>query len=191
MRYRKNRQGILTSEGFKLCSMGMLAGGYLSQGGGGGAGQALDTTITEAEQVVNTTSTTTPTQKTWDITAFGFDAGSDYYSYAGSFGSIGDAIYTDGDSNSRTIDSCYWVEDARGGGSGNQDVPDTLIFVLAGTSIPDTDKTFEKIIIDGVTYLRSAATDYQANVDGGTGWFWDSVAATPFTGTDPFEVWVL
>lgn len=141
----------------------------------------LDTTITSANQKVGTT---TPTKVPEDIDAIGFDAGSDAYSYAGTFGSIASGVYTDGDSNSRTIDSIYW----------NDYVGiEELYFVLDTTSVPNVDATFSKIVLGSDTFLRSAAT-YFASQDGGTMWQWDNVVSPgpiPVAGNPhTCEVWV-
>lgn len=166
--------------------MGMLQGGLLSQVAAGG-GPALDTTITAANSVVSTTTTTSPTTKTYDLDADGFDAGSDYYSSAGTFGSIANATYTDGGSNSRTIDSLYRMD--------TPDAPldDHIFFCIDTTSVPNTDATFSKIVIGTTDLLRSAA-NYYASKDGGTVWEWEDQDGTLLdpTGNDwNFEVHVV
>lgn len=182
MRWKKNSDGIIVPEDKLLCS-GMLAGGYYSQGGGGGGEtQALSTTITSAQATLGSTGTSPSTYFTY---GYGFDAGADPFAYAGTFGSIVSATYTDGASTSRTISSCY---------SAVAIGPDVwkLYFTLNALSITDSDATFSKIIIDGVTRNRSDADASAVNANGGTYWRWAEVGDL-FNGANPdnFEVWVI
>lgn len=106
--------------------------------------------------------------------ATGFDLGIDYYNLGG-FGTFSNNTYPDGIQVTRTVVSCYFTT-----GPGN------FVFMLSGTSIPNTDATFRAINCGhdsdgaGGTYLRSAAT-YFASKNGGTAWKWT-------TGHDPFFV---
>ena len=194
MRYRKNRGGVLVPEDKVLCSAsGMLAGGFYSQGGGGGLTKALDTNITSGNAVVYTTTKEVVTDQstyinTYDYIAYGFDAGSDYWAYGPGFGSIANGTYTDAGSTSRLVDSCYFVQ-----GSVENSI-DSLWFVLDTTSVPDTDTVFKYIVIDGNQYNRADRAFYYASADGGTAWTWefDPSGTNPFAGAnpDPFEVWV-
>lgn len=150
------------------------------------------TTITSSFGKVNETTTPSPSS-TWDVVAHGFDAGADYYGNTSSFwsepfGSIADADYYDGDNFLRTISSCYWIPAS--GPWGFMLNPQALTFSLNATSVPNTDATFFKLVIDGTEFLRSSAT-YQASFDGGTQWWWTGVTTDPFLGANPddFEVW--
>jgi hypothetical protein len=151
-------------------------------------GPALDTTITSAKGVIYTATATSETKSgvvtnTYDYSAYGFDAGGDSFPSfpdpGDQFGSIANNTYTDGNSNSRTVTSCFWSINS-----------EELFFALNGTSIPNTNATFEKIVIDSIEYTRSTATHY-SSVDGCTIWVWNSIGTNPFAGTnpDPFEVW--
>lgn len=127
-----------------------------------GDGAALDTTIVAATKEVFHSGWTP------HVNGTGFDAGSDWWSYAGTFGSIGSNGYTDGASNSRTVTSCY-----------QDDAPDSIQFTLSGTGIADTDDTFVSIEIDGVEHLRSDRASYISdNTDGGTTWTWNGTTPT-------------
>jgi hypothetical protein len=174
----------------------MLAGGFYSQGGGGGGlTKALDTTITRGNAVVATsTKEVTTDQSTYinyyDLTAYGFDAGSDYYAYGPGFGSIATGTYTDANSTSRLVDSCYFID-----ATGQPAEADYLYFCIDTTSVPNTDSTFKYIVINGFQYNR-ADSFYIASSDGGTIWEWvfDLPGVTdPFGGAPggySFEVWV-
>ena len=161
--------------------MGMLQGGLLSQAAAGGGG-GLVTTINSARSAI-IKSVKKGTKVVDLIYAWGFDAGSDTY-FLSNFGSIADGTYDDGGSNSRVVDSCYWVSN-----DNDQTQYLQLHFVLDTTSVPNTDTTFVSIIIDGTTFNRSAAS-YTASVNGGTRWRWSSVSTDPFSGANPddFEV---
>lgn len=132
----------------------------------------LVTTINSAVQVVFSS------VHAGEITATGFDAGPDYWGYAGSFGSIANDTYDDGGANSRTVASCYWTDVT------------TLSLAMDVTSVPDTDTTFTEIAIDGVVFTRASRSAYLASNDGGTVWTWNSVTPNPFLGSNPddFEV---
>lgn len=171
--------------------MGMLTGGFFSQPSDA-LTQALSTTINSSSATVYTSTKEIITDlstyiNTYFYTAYGFDAGSDYFAYGLGFGSIASGTYTDGNSNSRTVDSCYFLE-----GSADPRGQDNLFFVLDTTSVPNTNSTFFKIVIDGNEYLRSDAF-YVASVDGGTSWNWtfSPSGTNPFLGANPddFEVW--
>lgn len=132
----------------------------------------LVTTITSAAQVIFSSI------HVGTLTAHGFDAGPDYWGYAGSFGSIANDTYDDGSAISRTVSSCYWTD------------INTLSFALDTTFVPDTDNTFTEIEIDGVAFTRASASNYLNNNDGGTVWTWNGVTPNPFLGSNPddFEV---
>lgn len=195
MKYRRNRGGIYVPEDRTLCSAsGMLAGGFYSQSGGGGVTKVLDTTITRGNAVVATSTKEVVTDagtytNTYDLVAYGFDAGSDYYAYGLGFGSIATGTYTDAGSNSRTVDSCYFID-----ATGQPAEADWLYYCIDTTSVPNTDTTFKYIVIAGNQYNRADAT-YLASVDGGTiwEWFWDLPGVSdPFAGGPgnyAFEVW--
>jgi len=172
--------------------MGLLAGGFFSQTAGGGPTQVLSTTVTSGNAVVYSSTKEVVTDmstytNTYFYSAFGFDAGSDYYAYGPGFGSIATGTYTDAGSNSRTIDSCYYFD-----GTHDPIGEDFLYFVIDTTSVPNTDTTFKYLDIDGNQYNRADAF-YIASVDGGTGWEWalGADATDPFAGANPddFEVW--
>lgn len=162
---------------------------------GGRPRQAHFTTINSGTAVVDTTTKEIVTDmstytNTYYYSAFGFDAGSDYFAYGPGFGSISDGTYVDNLGNTRTIDSCYFVD-----GEHEPAAMDWVYFVLDGISIPNNNNTFYSIIIDGTEFLRSDA-GYLSSVDGGTGWEWgfdpNLPTGNPFSGTNPddFEVWV-
>lgn len=161
--------------------MGMLAGGFFSQGGSGTETLALDTTITSAMATLAFTGTSPSTYYTY---GYGFDAGADPFNYGSTFGSIASDTYTDGDSNSQTVTSCY---------SAYFQLTDIwlLYFTLETTNQPDTDATFSKIVIDGATRNRADRTT-KANCTGGTYWSWNETGDL-FSGANPddFEVWVI
>jgi hypothetical protein len=159
--------------------MGMVIGGHIHKLPT--EVQALNTTITSAQATLGTTGTTPTLYYTY---GYGFDAGADPFTYGGTFGSIATGVYTDAGSTSRTISSCYSVY---------IQITDTwkLYFTLNGTSIPDTNTTFSKIIIDSVTFNRTDA-ELNGNANGGTYWRW-SDTVDRFVGANPdtFEVWVI
>ena len=136
------------------------------------AASGLVTTITSASQVIFSSI------HVGILTATGFDAGPDYWGYAGSFGSIANDTYDDGSAISRTVSSCYWTD------------INTLSFALDQINAPDTDNTFTEIVIDGVTFTRASASNYLASNDGGTVWTWTGTTPDPFLGANPddFEV---
>lgn len=107
------------------------------------------------------------------IDATGFDAGSDWWYYAGTFGSIADDTYTDGSLTERTISSCY------------HDSVDIVQFTLAGTGISNSDDTFVSIEIDSVTLLRTDANYVSDNANVGTTWYWSSITPGIFDGANP------
>lgn len=96
----------------------------------------------------------------------------------GLYGSIGSDTYTDAGANSRTIALVQWNGTA------------VQIF-MNGASIPDTDTTFTSIVINGITFLRSARTTYDGAASGGTKtkWLWSpDPGGEGFSGTIPFVV---
>lgn len=181
----ESRDDVQISE-FKLCSMGMLAGGYYSQGGGGGESKVLDTVINATNDLIGQSGH----PNYYYHYGYGFDAGADYYSNGNNFGSITDDTYTDAASNSRTVASCYWVSV---GGAG----ADAFYFVLNGTGITNSDDTFSKIVVGTTTFYRNEALPdygpydvYNSSINGGTAWGWNSVNPNPFNvGNTDFEVW--
>lgn len=145
------------------------------------------TTITSADFVIDTSTTTSPST-TYDVDAQGFDAGSDYYLNPTPFGSISDATFNDGSGIPRTIDSCYFIDQ----GTGNAPFDKSLFFCLDSTSVPDTDETFQKLIIDGRTFVRADAQFYYPSQDGGSIWHWESITPDildPSGNDHDLEVW--
>lgn len=150
---------------------------------GGGRRLALSTTITSAQTRLGTTGTS-PTQ--YYTKGYGFDAGADPFNYGPGFGSISNDTYIDGGGNSRTVSSCYSVY------VGITDIW-LLYFTLNEDTLPDTDETFHKIVIDGVERLRSDRAVKSSSLSGpGTYWRWDGETGDLFIGANPddFEVWV-
>ena len=144
----------------------------------GGAGLSLETTITAAHKQIYTT---TPSTYPKDVDADGFDAGSDYYAYPGTFGSIADANFSDALGQPRTIDSCYWTY-----------FGETLYMVLSELGLPNNNTVFSAIWIDGVEFRREDAL-WDDNVDGGTAWWWYGTETSPLLVAEndhDFEVWI-
>lgn len=117
------------------------------------------------------------------VDGYGFDAGSDWWGYAGNaLGGITRNNYFDNSSTERFVDSCYW--DGLNGGR-------SLQFSLAGTGIANDSDAFYSILIDGEEFLRSttegAGGTYLANnFFDGTTWVWYQAAHSPALDTDPF-----
>ena len=85
-----------------------------------------------------------------------------------SFGSRSPTSFPDHSGNARTILGLY-REDSTAGGS-------TFVLFLNGLSIPNTDATFERIVVNGTSLDRSDAS--YAAIAGGAGvgsvWVWSS-----------------
>lgn len=159
------------------------------------------TTITRGNAVVGTSTKEVVTDmstyvNTYNIVAYGYDGGSDYYAYGPGFGSIADGTYVDNLGQTRLIDSCYFID-----GTGQPMEADFMYLVLDGLSIPNSDNVFERIVIDNDpvnnTFYRADAF-YSASVDGGTMWEWSydigiGGRSDPFAGPPgdyDLEVWV-
>ena len=114
------------------------------------------------------------------ITATGFDAGPDYWGYAGSFGSIANDSFNDGGGNPRVVSSCYHSNFG------------TLTMGFDQINVPDTDTSFISMEIDGQVFTRASADNYLASNDGGTIWIWFSIAGDVWSGANPddFEIHV-
>lgn len=110
-------------------------------------------------------------------TGYGFDAGADYYNHSGSFGSIGTNHYVDVSGTSRTITSSYYS------------TAGMLYITMSGSSIPDTDNTFNHLVINGTSLARSGRYAYYSNSpSGNTTWQWSTGNAFGTSGTVSFKV---
>lgn len=112
-----------------------------------------------------------------DPYAIGYDGGADWYTQP-NFGSASPSPldFTDGSGTPRTVTSLYWV---------GYHI-DRIYMVWNGTSIPDTDSSFTRLITnagaspipapdpnfsDGEqTWPRSGRLSYSPSINGGTGW---------------------
>jgi hypothetical protein len=101
------------------------------------------------------------------------------------FGSIGSTFYTDGAGNTRTIRAIIF-----GNPSSSPSPNDTrhwVIFVLNGTSVPNSDNTFKSLILTGsgtdYTFTRSGA-HYSSSSNGCTAWAWEYNSTTSNNGID-------
>lgn len=112
-----------------------------------------------------------------DGTEDGYDSGL----IVAAMGSRSPTGYTDGGANSRTI-TLLASDSSSGGGA-------TVYFALSGTSIANTDTTFKRIVINGVTYSRSSAS-YTASFSGSTLWIWTVSGAGffPTSGTQAIDI---
>jgi hypothetical protein len=99
---------------------------------------------------------------------------------SGSFGSISPSTYVDHSGVSRTISQLQAAD--------NGAPPWALVIRMNGTP-PDSDATFISILVNGTTYLRSAA----ASLDVGGGvrqWAWGGLGGNPIgtSGTTPVVI---
>jgi len=107
------------------------------------------------------------------------------YEPTSTFGSIGATYYTDASSNTRTIRAIIF------GNPGSSPSPNNtrhwVIFVLNGTSVPNTDNTFKSLILTGsgtaYTFTRSSA-HYSSSSNGCTAWAWEYNSTTSNNGID-------
>src|SRR5690606_24821119 len=101
------------------------------------------------------------------------------------FGSRSPTSFLDHSGNARTILGLY-REDSTGAGS-------AFVLFLNGLSIPNTDDTFDRIVVNGTSLGRSDAS-YAANAGGagvGSAWAWSSGLPTvPDSGSITVEIHV-
>ena len=161
---------------------GVLGGLMLGLSGG----PLLTTTITAASSSIVSKSTTSYSYGPFLIdsgTIYGYDAvandgyfedwtgpgGWSWWNLGDSngFGSIEKNTFTDHSAVSRTI---VQLAEATSFGA------DYLVLSLSGTSIPNTDSTFEELEVGGVTVIRSDA-NYTASYNGSTHWYWANPGA--------------
>ncbi len=101
------------------------------------------------------------------------------------FGTIGATSYTDASGNARTIRAIIF-----GNPSGSPSPNNTrhwLIFVLNGTSVPNTDNTFKSLKLTGsgttYTFTRSGS-HYNASSNSCSAWAWEYNSTTSNNGID-------
>ena len=101
------------------------------------------------------------------------------------FGSIGATYYTDGAGNTRTIRAIIFGNPSSSPSPNN--TRHWVIFVLAGTSVPNSDNTFKSLILTGsstdYTFTRSSA-HYSSSSNGATAWAWEYNSTTSNNGID-------
>lgn len=101
------------------------------------------------------------------------------------FGSIGSTYYTDGASNTRTIRAIIFGNPSSSPSPNN--TRHWVIFVLNGTSVPNSDNTFKSLILTGsgtdYTFTRSSA-HYSSSSNGATAWAWEYNSTTSNNGID-------
>jgi len=101
------------------------------------------------------------------------------------FGSIGGIYYTDANSNTRTIRAIIFGNPSASPSPNN--TRHWVIFVLAGTSVPNTDNTFKSLKLTGsgttYTFTRSSA-HYSSSSNGATAWAWEYNSTTSNNGID-------
>jgi hypothetical protein len=186
--------------------------------GGGRERQVHFTTITRGNAVVTSSTQEIVTDmstytNTYLFTAWGFDAGSDYWAYGPGFGSIADPNYVDNRGQTRLIDSCYFMDKNDGPSDPNegQIQLDSLFFHLDGISIPNDNLTVSKVVINGDEFPREwdgGSASYVPSSDGGTLFWWEEKddgfgvgqnvwpwnnlsSSNPFVaGSNDIEVWV-
>lgn len=117
--------------------------------------------------------------------AYGFNDSLPDPNGLGATGSMSATTYLDGSATLRTINSIYYTEDTGGLWAANED---SIWFILAGISIPNTDVTFKEIEYNGITYVRSAAA-FSTYVSQTTVWQWSNVSPNgPTSGVRDFNV---
>lgn len=101
------------------------------------------------------------------------------------FGTIGGQYYTDANSNTRTIRAIIFGNPASSPSPNN--TRHWVIFVLNGTSVPNTDSTFKSLKLTGsgttYTFTRSSA-HYNSSSNGCTAWAWEYNSTTSNNGID-------
>jgi hypothetical protein len=80
-----------------------------------------------------------------------------------SIGSIAPNTFGDSTPTTRTVISAH-----------RDNLGPLFNLLLSGTSIPDTDVTFQRIIVNGTTLTRSSRSTYNGSFGGGTLWQWSS-----------------
>ena len=100
-------------------------------------------------------------------------------------GTIGGQYYTDGGSNSRQIRAIIFGNPASSPSPNN--TRHWVIFVLNGTSVPNTDNTFKSLKLTGsgttYTFTRSSA-HYSSSSNSCTAWAWEYNSTTSNNGID-------
>lgn len=111
--------------------------------------------------------------------AYGYNASpgnEDFLTSVGTMGSMDDDQYTDGGSTTRTIKAVYYTEPCSGSST-----DDTFYFSIDGTSVPNTDTTWQDIDWDDTagtpqTIDRSVNTTYTASLNGSSHWRWQNAS---------------
>jgi len=102
-----------------------------------------------------------------------------------SFGTIGGGFYTDGAGNTRTLRAIIFGNPVSSPSPNN--TRHWVIFVLNGTSVPNSDNTFKSLILTGsstdYTFTRSSA-HYSSSSNGCTAWAWEYNSTTSNNGID-------
>ena len=157
---------------------------------GGGISQEINSTITVGSIQYDSFADTSGVDYAY---LYGYKVASSYHpivTFASSSGSIGDGVYTDGNSTSQTITAVGWSDNGVSGTPAAE--TDNIYFGLNGTSRGDTDAVMTKFDYNGTEYTRSSRDIYTASVGGGeTFWEWSNVATNgPTSGTVNFDLWV-
>jgi len=117
-------------------------------------------------------------------TGFGYDNGNDYFGYAGGFGALSSATYSDAGSTTRTIEVL-----AQYAGAGAYAGQSFAEFVLTG-SVPNSDAVFRSLynVDTGETLSRADAT--YSNMGSYTVWSWSglTVGWSSLSGSDAIEI---
>jgi hypothetical protein len=108
-----------------------------------------------------------------------------FSSEPGNFGSIGATSYLDGSNNSRSIRAIIFGNPSSSPSPNN--TRHWVIFVLNGTSVPNTDNTFKSLKLTGsgttYTFTRSSA-HYNAASNTCSCWAWEYNSTTSNNGID-------
>ena len=101
------------------------------------------------------------------------------------FGTIGGQYYSDANSNTRTIRAIIFGNPVSAPSPNN--TRHWVIFVLDGTSVPNTDNTFKSLKLTGsgttYTFNRSSA-HYSSSSNGCTAWAWEYNSTSSNNGID-------
>ena len=124
-------------------------------------------------------------------TIYSSKAGWDFAGGNASMGSFPSLGFTDGGSNSRSVAMVAWQKNTASGPgavTGTTGVTGNYIaLALNQTNVPNTNSTFASIEIDGNTYNRSDAAEYNSSENNGTYWRWSltdtQIDALPTSGT--------
>lgn len=143
------------------------------------ASGGLDTTLTTLSSAsYGDTGGTDPD----DCRAYGMAVSGDNFHSLGTFGALGQSVFDDGSSVSRTVTAIYWTEICPGGPN-----DDDLYFCLSDESMDNDDGDFISIDYNSVNHLRSAATFFPTT-GGCSTWRWNDVANGPQSGNPALVV---